>query len=109
MAEWRSASEPSGWRGGYNSDVSTMMEMNRHPFHIWLMAVMMLTSIAAYGRDDLSTLADSLPERWLYEPEATQEFPTDDQWWRLFGDPLLDSLIAEGERPTSICFRPGAA
>ncbi len=62
------------------------------------MAVMMLTSIAAYGRDDLSTLADSLPERWLYEPEATQEFPTDDQWWRLFGDPLLDSLIAEGER-----------
>lgn len=94
----RSAREPSGVCRGYNSDVSTMMEMNRHPFHIWLMAVMMLTSIAAYGRDDLSTLADSLPERWLYEPEATQEFPTDDQWWRLFGDPLLDSLIAEGER-----------
>lgn len=75
-----------------------MNAMNRPYFYIWLAAMMLLTSVAAYGRDDLSTLADSLPEQWLYEPEKTQAFPADDPWWHLFGDTLLDSLISEGER-----------
>lgn len=36
-----------------------------------------------------------MPERWLYTPEHSQPLPPDDNWWRGFNDPLLDSLIAE--------------
>lgn len=39
-------------------------------------------------------LKDSLPERWTYTPQQTQEIPSsDDGWWRTFGDATLDSLV----------------
>ncbi|MCH5319863.1 MAG: efflux transporter outer membrane subunit [Paramuribaculum sp.] len=40
---------------------------------------------------------DSIPKEWEYSSKYKQEFPTDDDWWKIFGDELLDSLIAEGE------------
>lgn len=72
--------------------------MSIKSIHIWLTAAALLTALTVYGRDDTATLADSLPAQWLYEPAATQPFPTDDNWWKQLGDPLLDSLIAEGEQ-----------
>lgn len=50
---------------------------------------------AGVAVDDVT---DSLPAQWLYTPERQQPFPTDDPWWRSFNDPLLDSLIAVGEK-----------
>lgn len=35
----------------------------------------------------------AMPERWLYQPETEQLLPDDDDWWRRFEDPTLDSLI----------------
>lgn len=34
-----------------------------------------------------------MPDRWIYQPEAGQILPDDDDWWRRFEDPTLDSLI----------------
>lgn len=45
---------------------------------------------------DKSTLADSLPGRWMYVSENLQTLPCDDQWWKTLGDPMLDSLINLG-------------
>ncbi|MCM1356504.1 MAG: efflux transporter outer membrane subunit [Staphylococcus sp.] len=41
-------------------------------------------------------LRESLPERWTYTTDIQQTLPSDDQWWKNFNDPLLDSLIEEG-------------
>ncbi|MCM1518218.1 MAG: efflux transporter outer membrane subunit [Pseudoflavonifractor sp.] len=42
-------------------------------------------------------LNDSLPERWTYVENFNPLPPSDDAWWKTFDDPLLDSLVAEGE------------
>lgn len=47
---------------------------------------------AHYDQDAL------LPAHWTYDEHFDQTLPTDDDWWRRLGDPLLDSLIALGER-----------
>lgn len=36
-----------------------------------------------------------MPQRWIYSPEHSQILPPDDDWWRGFNDPMLDSLISE--------------
>lgn len=38
-------------------------------------------------------LNDSMPERWQFSPQCSQTLPSDDSWWKIFGDPVLDSLI----------------
>lgn len=43
-------------------------------------------------------LNDSVPERWVYNEHFDQSLPTEDHWWAKFEDPMLDSLIAAGER-----------
>ncbi|MCM1095142.1 MAG: TolC family protein, partial [Terasakiella sp.] len=43
-------------------------------------------------------LSPELPAEWRYTEAAEQTLPTDDAWWRGFGDPVLDSLIAMGEQ-----------
>ena len=43
------------------------------------------------------TIVDKLPEHWEYAEGFSQDFPSDDNWWKIFNDPLLDSLINEGE------------
>ena len=40
--------------------------------------------------------ADDMPSRWAYTTDFDQTVPTDDAWWRSFGDAMLDSLIAIG-------------
>lgn len=40
--------------------------------------------------------ADDMPSRWAYTTDFDQTVPTDDAWWRSFGDARLDSLIAIG-------------
>lgn len=38
-----------------------------------------------------------MPERWEYTRAIEQTLPSDDRWWQLFDDPVLDSLIVMGE------------
>lgn len=40
---------------------------------------------------------DTIPGRWLYTGENFQPDPAEDRWWTLFGDSLLNNLIAESE------------
>lgn len=51
---------------------------------------------AGFGRSPLA-LERSLPDTWTFTETAAQELPSDDSWWRMFDDPVLDSLIAMGE------------
>lgn len=44
---------------------------------------------------------DSVPNRWLYTGENFQPDPTEDKWWTLFGDTLLNNLISECEEHNS--------
>lgn len=44
---------------------------------------------------------DSVPSRWMYTSENFQPLPTADKWWTLFGDSILDRLIAESETRNS--------
>lgn len=39
-------------------------------------------------------LERSLPSTWKEDSTFQQTLPVEDQWWNVFGDPLLDSLIA---------------
>lgn len=43
-------------------------------------------------------LRDSLPDSWEYKSEFSQKLPTEDAWWKTFGDQDLDSLISMAER-----------
>lgn len=54
------------------------------------------------------TQSESMPGRWLYAPEKTLELPPDDNWWKGFDDPVLDSLVsvaAERNYDISIAMR----
>lgn len=51
-----------------------------------------------YAADRNGWLLDSIPEKWNYESTYSQKLPTDDDWWKTFGDPTLDSLINMAER-----------
>ena len=37
-----------------------------------------------------------MPPRWQYAPGFDQTLPADDNWWQMFGDTTLDSLIVLG-------------
>lgn len=39
-------------------------------------------------------LRDSLPQQWDYSTAFSQQLPDDDQWWKDFNDPTLDTLIS---------------
>ncbi len=42
-------------------------------------------------------LLDSIPQQWSYQSAYTQKLPTEDNWWKTFEDPTLDSLINMAE------------
>lgn len=42
-------------------------------------------------------LRSPLPERWLYVPDHLQTSPSEDKWWKEFGDTTLNMLIAKAE------------
>lgn len=69
--------------------------------HTPILRLVAASVIAIYGPSmdaDEPVTARSLPERWIYTPEHSQPSPPDDEWWRAFNDPLLDSLIASASR-----------
>ncbi len=76
--------------------------MNKLTQQLLLFIAAFCTVIPSHSQDPAdgkapTAFANSLPQRWIYSSEFTQPFPTDDSWWSAFNDPLLDSLIAEGE------------
>ncbi len=44
-----------------------------------------------------SALRSPLPERWLYVPDHLQTSPSEDRWWKEFGDTTLNMLISKAE------------
>lgn len=52
----------------------------------------------ASAEDYNSWLLDSIPQQWSYQSAYSQKLPTDDDWWKTFGDSNLDSLINLAER-----------
>lgn len=61
--------------------------------------IMLIGAVALLGAREAAMASDplrptpSMPERWIYQPEAQQLLPEDDNWWLRFEDPVLDSLI----------------
>lgn len=56
-------------------------------------------TVSAHAKAEVTTMADSLPDRWQYVSEYIQSLPSDDRWWNNLNDPLLDSLITLRNRP----------
>lgn len=63
---------------------------------IILCAVLAPWRVAGEEKTEAASLRGNLPERWNYTPEIVQTMPDDDDWWKSFNDPLLDSLITTG-------------
>ncbi len=54
--------------------------------------------LSAKASDSRDWLLDSIPQRWNYESAYSQKLPSDDAWWKTFGDSTLDSLIDMAEK-----------
>ena len=50
------------------------------------------------GESGENYLSSPIPERWLYVPDHQQTAPSDDRWWKEFGDTTLNSLISVAEK-----------
>ena len=57
----------------------------------------MLPVLSAMGKSPMA-LEPPLPDSWTYTSDATQPLPSEDRWWLMFDDPVLDSLICMGEQ-----------
>ena len=55
-------------------------------------------SMEASAEDSHGWLLDSIPQQWSYQSAYSQKLPTDDNWWKTFGDSTLDSLINMAEK-----------
>ncbi len=63
-----------------------------------LIAIALTAGIhVAHGEGRGAYLRDKLPATWIDEAGFSQTLPSDDSWWKNFHDPLLDSLISQGE------------
>ena len=62
-----------------------------------ILGLMMGTAQAVVAQNSQrAMLRETLPDRWTYATDMEQTLPTDDQWWKNFNDPELDSLISLG-------------
>lgn len=62
-----------------------------------ILGLMMGTAQAVVAQNSQrAMLRETLPDRWTYATDMKQTLPTDDQWWKNFNDPELDSLISLG-------------
>lgn len=53
-----------------------------------------ISAISIWGQKE-SSLIQRIPSIWTFDSEIfLQEYPVEEQWWSLFDDPTLDSLIA---------------
>lgn len=69
--------------------------------HTLVSTFVMLLAVAAPEINAQSTnqadyLRSPMPENWRYSQEVEAVLPSDDQWWKSFDDPVLDSLISMG-------------
>lgn len=66
------------------------------PFQLLFM--LLLTALPGPGARCAAqrTAAPAMPGRWVYTG-VEQPLPSDDRWWKGFGDAVLDSLIGMGE------------
>lgn len=62
-----------------------------------LAAILTATSASAIDPPG-KWLRDSIPEAWDYVSQYSQKLPTEDDWWKTFGDTDLDSLINMAEK-----------
>lgn len=66
--------------------------------NVMLLLILSLSfSAPARENKDESYLRIPLTDRWEADNHFSMTLPTDDSWWKSFGDATLDSLIAEGE------------
>lgn len=62
---------------------------------VWCFSLLLLLTSAAFAQSADYYLDTPLPQNWEERGEVfRQTLPVDDQWWRSFGDAILDSLIA---------------
>lgn len=64
--------------------------MKRFYFLLLLFLAAVQQATAQQGEDYINI---ELPAEWNYNEYVEQVLPVDDQWWRNFEDPVLDSLI----------------
>ncbi len=58
-----------------------------------VVAALLAASASLSARDPESYLSTPMPRAWSYQPDRTPQTPADDNWWSLFNDNILDSLI----------------
>lgn len=67
--------------------------------HIILSAVLTATAVFNVSSQKPGRwLLDSIPGEWTYVSQHQQKLPTEDDWWKTFEDPVLDSLISMAEK-----------
>ncbi len=78
-----------------------MLNLCRHEFryNMKLSRLLLLSFLCGVATATAQTeekwLREPMPEAWQMTPEASQNLPTDDEWWHTFYDPMLDRLIAK--------------
>lgn len=68
---------------------------------LWLLAGLTVITSGMATADTLdrpAQLSSPLPEHWLYVPDHLQTSPSEDRWWKEFGDTTLNYLISKAER-----------
>lgn len=78
-----------------------MKHTSREKVLLLLLAMLLcpwLTIAADNTSDPSRWLADSLPQGWELDRQFGQTLPSSDDWWKTFDDPVLDRLIAMGEK-----------
>lgn len=59
-------------------------------------SILLVSLIVSFSSAQAQTnrwLEDSLPKAWQMTPGYSQTMPDEDDWWKSFKDPILDSLI----------------
>lgn len=77
--------------------VKSFIDMTLFAKCLILPAAVMFASARAVAGDGFP-LDRPMPDSWAYASDFGQVSPSDDEWWRGFADPVLDSLIVMGER-----------
>lgn len=71
----------------------------RKVYHVSTIGILVLMFAGLSARaEDREYLRRPVPGAWTYDGAMEQVLPSDDPWWKSFGDAALDSLIAIGER-----------
>ncbi|MCM1050486.1 MAG: TolC family protein [Paenibacillus sp.] len=68
-------------------------------FHVLTASLLLAVSagsLHAQNSEGSRYLKQPMPESWAFSQEVSQTLPSDDKWWKAFGDSTLDSLISLG-------------